>query len=191
MTSSSPRPAPRREVRRAPPRELRLTSTRTTGLSPDVFPAFARPWLRRFRIDFNPKTPPPLLSVVVASVVAIVGSLAADSVLVSIGVSVYPQTTSYSHFQFSDYSKLTIIGVLIACAGWPIVARISSQPKWLFLRAAVAVTLVLFLPDVAIWYFGQSGQAVFVLVWMHIAIAVVTYFSLILLAPVHGRHVRR
>jgi len=161
------------------------------GLSHDVFPPFLRPWLKRFRIDFRPKTPPPTMAVVVASLVAIVGSLAADAVLVSIGVSLYPKTKGYSHFQFSDYSKLTIIGVLIACVGWPIVARISSQPKWLFLRAAVAVTVVLFIPDVAIWFLGQSAQAVFVLVWMHIAIAVVTYLSLILLAPVHGRHVRR
>ena len=84
---------------------------------------------------------------VVATLVAIVASLAADAVLVKIGVSVFPKTKGYSHFQFSDYSKLTIIGVVIACVGWPIVARISSQPKWLFLRAAVAVTLVLFLPD--------------------------------------------
>lgn len=164
---------------------------RALGLSPEMLPSYLRPWLRRFRIDFNPKTPPPTMAVVVATLVAIVASLAADAVLVKIGVSVYPKTKGYSHFQFADYSKLTVIGVLIACSGWPIVARISSQPKWLFLRAAVAVTLVLFLPDVAIWYLGQSAQAVFVLVWMHIAIAVITYLSLILLAPVHGRHVRR
>ena len=175
MTSSAPRRAPRGPL----------------GLSPDTFPEFLRPWLRRFRVDFNPKTPPPTLAVVVATVVAIVGSLAADAVLVSIGTSVYPKTKGYSHFQLSDYSKLTIIGVLIACVGWPIVARVSSQPKWLFLRAAIAVTVVLFVPDVAIWYLGQPVHAVFVLVWMHIAIAVVTYLSLILLAPVHGRHVRQ
>jgi hypothetical protein len=131
-----------------------------------------------------------MIAVAVASVVAIVGSLAADAVLVKAGVSIFPKTRGYSHFQFSDYSKLTIIGVLIACVGWPIVARISSQPKWLFLRSAIAVTMVLFLPDAAIWYFGQSAAAVFVLIWMHVAIAVVTYLSLILLAPVHGRHVR-
>ena len=164
---------------------------RVWGISPEVVPAFLRPWLRRFRIDFNPKTPPPTIAVVVATLVAIVVSLAADAVLVKIGISVYPKTRGYSHFQFADYSKLTIIGVVIACVGWPIVARVSSQPKWLFLRAAVAVTLVLFVPDLAIWYLGQSAQAVFVLIWMHVAIAVITYLSLILLAPVHGRHVRR
>jgi hypothetical protein len=168
-----------------------LASRRAFGLSLDVFPDYLRPWLARLRVDFNPKTPPTTFSVVVATVVAIVGSLAADAVLVRLGVSLYPATRGYAHFQFSDYSKLTVIGVLIACAGWPVVARISSQPKWLFLRAAIAVTLVLFAPDLAIWYLGQSATAVFVLIWMHVAIAVVTYLSLILLAPVHGRHVRR
>ena len=164
---------------------------RALGLSLDMFPEFLRPWLRRFRIDFNPKKPPPTAAVLVATVVAIVASLAADALLVSVGVSFFPTTRGYSHFQFSDYSKLTIIGVVIACVGWTIVARISSQPKWLFFRAAIAVTLVLFIPDVWIWYSGQSAKAVFVLVWLHVAIAIVTYLSLILLAPVHGRHVRR
>jgi hypothetical protein len=175
MPSTAPRRAPQRASR----------------LSPSLVPAPLRPWLQRFRIDFRPKTPPTTSSVVVASIVAIVGSLAADALLVSVGVAIFPSTRGYSHFQFSDYSKLTIIGVVIACIGWPIVARISSQPKWVFFRAAVAVTLVLFLPDVYIWYAGQSATAVFVLIWMHVAIAIVTYLSLILLAPVHGRHVRR
>lgn len=164
---------------------------RALGLSSEMFPAFLRPWLRRFRVDFNPKAPPPMSLVVVATIVAIVGSLAADAILVKLGEAIFPSTRGYSHFQFSDYSKLTVIGVLIACVGWPFVTRISSQPKWLFFRAAIVVTLVLFIPDLAIWYLGQSATAVFVLVWMHIAIAVVTYLSLILLAPVHGRHVRR
>lgn len=163
---------------------------RFLGVSPDILPPFLRPWLQRFRIDFSPQTPPTTASVVMASVVAIVGSLAADALLVKVGVSLYPSTRGYSHFQFADYAKLTVIGVIIACLGWPVVARISSQPKWVFLRAAVAVTLVLFAPDVWIWYLGQSANAVFVLIWMHVAIAIVTYLALIILAPVRGRHAR-
>jgi len=85
-----------------------------------------------------------------------------------------------------SYAKLTVVGVLGACAGWPIVTRITSQPKWLFLRLALVVTLVLLLPDLAIWAMGQPGAAVFVLVWMHLAIAIVTYLSLVILAPVRG-----
>lgn len=160
------------------------------GVSPDVFPPILRPWLNRFHVDFRPQTPPETSSVILATVVAIVGSLAADAILVKVGVSIYPKTRGYSHFQFADYAKLTIIGVIIACVGWPIVARISSQPKWLFFRAAVVVTLVLFAPDAWIWYQGESATAVVVLMWMHVAIAVVTYLTLIILAPVRGRHSR-
>ena len=154
------------------------------GVSPATLPRFLQPWMRRFHIDFAPQTPPTLMSLVLATLVAIVSSLAADAILVEVGVAVFPSTRGYSHFQFGDYSKLTVIGVLIACAAWPIVARVSSQPKWLFLRAALAVTIVLFAPDLLIWLLGQSATAVLVLVWMHIAIAIVTYLSLIMLAPV-------
>jgi hypothetical protein len=53
------------------------------------------------------------------------------------------------HFQFSDYGKLTVIGVIIACAGWPVVTRVSSQPRWLFLRLAIAVVTYNLLVHVA------------------------------------------
>ncbi len=71
------------------------------------------------------------------------------------------------------------------------VARVSSAPRWLFFRLAIAVTLVLFLPDVYIWHQGQSAQAVLVLMSMHVAIALVTYNLLVHVAPVRvstGRH---
>ena len=57
-----------------------------------------------------------------------------------------PSTKGYVHFAFADYAKLTIVGVLIACAAWPVVARLSSAPRWLFFRLAIVVTLVLFCP---------------------------------------------
>jgi hypothetical protein len=78
------------------------------------------------------------------------------------------------------------VGVLIACAAWPVVARISSAPRWLFFRLAIAVTIVLLLPDVYIWHQGQSAQAVGVLMVMHLAIALVTYNLLVHLAPVRA-----
>jgi hypothetical protein len=86
------------------------------------------------------------------------------------------------HFQFSDYAKLTVIGVLIACAAWPIVTRISSEPRWLFLRMAVVVTLVLWIPDVYILSLGQPAKAVAELFVMHLAIVVVTYNCLVRIA---------
>ncbi len=147
--------------------------------------------LEMAKIDFAPKhrQPTPLL-VLVASIVAIAGSLAADALLVAIGTGVFPATKGYVHFRFSDYGKLTTIGVIIACMAWPIVTRISSHPRWVFLRMAIAVTLVLLLPDVYILAKGQPAKAVAVLMMMHLAIGVVTYSSLVLLAPVKRVQVR-
>jgi hypothetical protein len=135
---------------------------------------------------------PSALRVALATVLSVAGSLAADAILVVIGQAVFHSTRGYVHFQFSDYAKLTVIGVLIACAAWPIVTRISSAPRWLFFRMAIAVTLVLWLPDLWILHLGQPVQAVAVLMVMHLAIAVVTYNCLVHIAgirrdPTHGR----
>ena len=124
------------------------------------------------------------VSWVVATATSIVGSLAADALLVVIGQAVFPSTKGYAHFQFSDYAKLTVVGVIIACVAWPVVTRISSSPRWLFLRMAIAVTLVLWLPDVYILVGGAPAKAVAVLFVMHLAIAVVTYNALVRIAAI-------
>jgi hypothetical protein len=141
----------------------------------------------RLRLDFAPAhRQPGTLRFVLASLCAIGGSLAADALLVVVSEAVLPATKGYVHFQFADYSKLTVIGVVIACIAWPVTTRISSDPRWLFLRMAVLVTLVLLLPDVYILEQGQCAQAVAVLMVMHIAIGVVTYEALVRLAPVRA-----
>jgi hypothetical protein len=142
------------------------------------------------KVDFKPEHRSPTWSrVLLATLVALVGSLAADAVLVAIGKAVFPSVKHYGHFAFSDYAKLTVIGVVIACVAWPIVTRISSAPRWLFFRMAIVVTLVLLLPDIYIWHQGQPADGVAVLMCMHLAIALVTYNALVHLAPV--RHRRR
>ena len=94
--------------------------------------------LALFRIDFAPnREQPSALRLLVATIVALAASLAADAVLVAIGTRIFPSTRGYGHFQFSDYGKLTVIGVIIACVAWPVVTRISSTPRWVFLRSAV------------------------------------------------------
>lgn len=149
------------------------------GPSPVEVPS----WLRRLRVDFRPShRPPTTLRCLLASAVALVGSLLADAMLVAIGTSLFPATKHYVHFQFDDYAKLTIIGVLGACIAWPIVTRISSAPRWLFLRLAILVTLVLFAPDVWILTQGQPTDAVAILMCMHVAIALVTYNALVRIA---------
>jgi Family of unknown function (DUF6069) len=136
------------------------------------------------RLDLRPRHRQPVTSrVLLATLAAIAGSLAADALLVVIGQAVFPATRGYPHFQFGDYAKLTVIGVLIACAGWPVVTRLTSAPRWLFFRLAILVTLVLWLPDLYILHGGAPGQAVAVLMAMHLAIALVTYNLLVRVAP--------
>jgi hypothetical protein len=144
--------------------------------------------LRRVGVDFpsDPASPRPG-RLAFATVVSLVASLGTDALLVVLGTHVFPSTAGYTHFRFSDYGKLTAIGVVIACVGWPVVTWLSSSARWLFLRLAIVVTLVLWLPDLWILSKGQLGKAVAVLMVMHLAIAVVTYNSLVHLAPPHQR----
>jgi uncharacterized membrane protein YraQ (UPF0718 family) len=153
--------------------------------APVELPSWLDRVLRLVRVDFNPAhRQPSALRVLVALVISVAGSLAADALLVVAGTAIFPATKGYVHFQFHDYAKLTIIGVVIACLAWPIVTRISSAPRWLFFRLAILVTLVLWLPDLYILDLGQPGRAVAVLMLMHLAIALVTYNCLVHLAPV-------
>jgi hypothetical protein len=144
------------------------------------------------KMDFSPTHGhPSKVRVVLATVLSLFGSLAADAALVAVGETVFPSTKGYAHFQFSDYSKLTVIGVIIACLAWPIVSRVSSAPRWLFLRLAILVSLVLLLPDLYILKQGQPAKAVAVLMCMHLAIGLVTYNALVHLSPVRVRQRQR
>jgi hypothetical protein len=137
------------------------------------------------RVDFTPQHRQPSAGrVLLAAIGSVAGSLAADAILVVIGEAVSPSTKGFAHFQFSDYAKLTVVGVIIACGAWPIVTRVSSAPRWLFFRLAVLVTLVLLLPDLYILHTGEPAKGVAVLMAMHVAIALVTYNLLVRLAPV-------
>ena len=151
------------------------------AVSPDVVDRV----LTWTKVDFAPKhRQPQWWRLALATVLAIGLSVAACAALASLGEHVWPATKGFVHFQFSDYAKLTVLGVLGACAGWPIVTRISSAPRWLFFRLAILVTLVLWLPDVWIWLKGESAQGVAVLAVMHLAIALITYNVLVHVAPV-------
>jgi len=136
------------------------------------------------RLDLSPAHRQPALTRVgTAIAAAVAGSLIADALIVAIGIALFPSTKGYPHFQFSDYAKLTTIGVIIAGVAWPLVTRVSAAPRWLFLRLAYLVSAVLFLPDVWLLMKHQSADAVGVLVVMHVAIAVVTYNLLVRIAP--------
>lgn len=145
--------------------------------------------LALFKVDFSPShRQPSLRRCVLATILSVGGSLLADALLVVMSEAVFPSTKGYVHFQFHDYARLTTIGVIVASVAWPTVTRISSSPRWLFFRLAIAVTLVLWLPDLYILHQGQPGKAVGVLMLMHLAIALVTYNLLVHVAPVRSAH---
>jgi len=136
------------------------------------------------RVDWSPSPRQPRPEwVVVATVLAVAGSLLADALLVKVGVAIFQSTNGYPHFLFGEYAKLTVIGVVVGCAGWPIVTRISSAPRWLFSRLAVLISLVLLLPDVWLLLRHQPPLAVLVLMSMHVAVALITYHVVVRVAP--------
>jgi Family of unknown function (DUF6069) len=119
----------------------------------------------------------------VAMLVAVGASLAACFALARLGVALFPSTEGYGHFAFSDYSKLTIIGVLAACVAWPIVTLVTTRARRLLLWLAVFVTVVSLAPDAWILHLGQPPEGVAVLVAMHFALALITYPALVFIAP--------
>ncbi|MFI5287596.1 MAG: hypothetical protein ACHQ4F_14935, partial [Candidatus Dormibacteria bacterium] len=142
------------------------------------------------RVDWAPSHRQPTIArLASATMVAIAGSLAADALLVAIGTHVFPTTAGYGHFRFNDYAKLTIIGVLIGAAGWPVVTHISSAPRWVYGWLTILISLALFLPDAWLLVRGQPPRAVAVLMAMHVAIAVVIYCTMVSVAPIRtARH---
>jgi hypothetical protein len=139
------------------------------------------------RVDWAPSHRQPTIARLgVATMIAVAGSLAADALLVAIGTHVFPTTAGYGHFRFNDYAKLTIIGVLIGAAGWPVVTLVSSAPRWLYGWLTILISLALFLPDAWLLVRGQPPRAVVVLMAMHIAIAVVIYCTMVFVAPIRS-----
>ncbi len=137
------------------------------------------------RVDWAPshRQPTPM-RLALATLIAMLGSLAADAILVAIGTRIFPGTAGYEHFRFDDYAKLTIIGVLGGAAGWPVLTRISSAPRALYGCLMVLASTALFLPDGWLLVRGQPTDAVAVLMAMHVAIAVILYCGMVFVAPV-------
>lgn len=139
------------------------------------------------RLDFpTDRRQPSAPALVLATLVALGVSLALDAALVHVAETLYPSTRHFAHFRPSDYGLLTTVGVLGACATWPVVTRLTSTPRWMFRRLAVAVTLVLYVPDLYILSRGEPARAVGFLMAMHLGIAVLTYEALVQIARVDG-----
>ncbi|MFZ1063081.1 MAG: hypothetical protein WAN30_06375 [Acidimicrobiales bacterium] len=148
--------------------------------------------LTRLRVDSTTAGDPPSWPrVAVGTVLAVVVSLAADFGVVKWAAAALPSIKDYPHFEFVDYGTLTIVGVVGAGAAWFVVTRVTSSPRWLFLRLALVVTLVLWIPDVYLLVRREPTGAVLFLMLMHVLIAVVTYNALVRLAPVESDGARR
>jgi hypothetical protein len=148
-------------------------------------------WLERVRrgarLDLRPGAPPSNLRWTLATVVSVALSLCANAVSVHVAKTELPSLRHFSQFRVDDYGTLTVVGALAGAAGWAALVRLSSAARWLFLRLAVAVTLVLWLPDVWILVQGATAKGVATLVGMHLLVVLVTYNVLVRVAPARAR----
>jgi hypothetical protein len=116
-------------------------------------------------------------------VLAVALSILACFALAALAVAVDPGLAGYGHFQFADYARLTVLGVVGACVGWPIVTWFTTSARRLYLWLAILVTVVSLAPDLWILHLGQPPAGVATLAVMHFALAVITYPAMVFLAP--------
>lgn len=146
--------------------------------------------LARLGVDLEADHPRPARGkVVYATLAAIAVSLGAVVGLVALATTLFPATRGYSHFQPLDYGSFTVLGVVSACVSWPALVRVAAEPRRLYRRLAVGVSLVLLLPDAYLLLTGQPFRVVGPLVLMHGAVALATYQIVVRLAPAPRRDV--
>src|SRR5712691_9245236 len=85
------------------------------------------------------------------------------------------------------HRRVVAAGLAGAAVTWAAVTRLSSRPEWLFTRLAALATAVFLIPDfLLVGTPGNPTGPVVVLMLMHLASAVITYTTLIKVAPVRG-----
>lgn len=140
------------------------------------------------RLDLEPLRPlPSFRRIILAGALSIVASLIADMILVAAGKAIFSPAAPFDKFNFASYAILTISGVVGATLGWALLVRITSQPRWFVIRAAVVATVVLLVPDFAILPHDPTGPVV-VLMIEHLAIAIITTVLLLAVAPAGRGH---
>ena len=140
--------------------------------------------VRLTRLDFQPSARQPSMPLTALGMaVGVLLSVAVNMLLVHAAIWLFPGLAGYEHFRFSDYARLTVIGALMACAGWPVLTRVSSAPIRIYLAVAVLGTLVLWLPDIYILFvLREPARAVATLMVMHAAVPLVSCASMIAIA---------
>lgn len=131
--------------------------------------------------------PPSGLRVAMITAVAAIGSVFVNAVIVWIAKAANPSLQDYSHFRLWDYGTLSVVGVAGAGVAWYIASRYLATPRVVFFRVAIAVTLVLWAPDVWILVKHEPTRAVLFLALMHLTVALITYNLLVFAAPVAVR----
>jgi hypothetical protein len=120
---------------------------------------------------------------VIAAVAAVLLSLLACAAVAAVTIALVPSVGGYEHLRFHDWAKLTVVGIVLASLGWPLAGALWSRARVPFLILTALVTVVSFAPDLWIWRQGQPTAGVLALLVMHVAVAVVTYPALVLIAP--------
>ena len=124
----------------------------------------------------------------------LVGALVAAIVVNTVIATVARALGASANFQPLTppaYISLTVLGFLLAVAGWAIIRAKASNPARV-LRVLVPVVLVLsFIPDLGLLLSGSrpgtSGGAVAALALMHLAVAAVTVPALARALPLDRR----
>jgi len=142
-------------------------------------------WIASFiRVDWPKGThQPKALQLALAAITAISGSLVVCIVVATLGARVFAFSAKIPRFQFSSYSLPTIVVIAIACAVWPVATWVSSRGSRFFLCIITVATAMTIAADLWIFNRNQPGAIGAVAVAMHVGIAVVTYVSLVLVAP--------
>jgi hypothetical protein len=124
-----------------------------------------------------------LLRFLLAAVLSVILSLLACAGVAAATIAAVPSLGGYEHLRWPDWTKLTVIGIVLASLGWPLACAIWSRARRPFLILTVLVTVVSLVPDIWILRQGQPAGGVLALVVMHIVVAIVTYPTLVLVAP--------
>jgi hypothetical protein len=135
------------------------------------------------RLDLRPLKPLPSFGrIALAGLLSGVASVVACVILSEAGKTALSPPASFDKFNFPGYVVLTVLGVAAATVGWAILVRMTSQPRWCLEVAAVLVTIVLLVPDVAILPHNPTSDVI-VLMVEHIVVAVITTALLLVVSP--------
>jgi len=118
---------------------------------------------------------------------AAVASVAVNAALVWMATAFDPSLQHFSHFRLVDYATLTVLGVICAGVAWYFATRNLAAPRHTFFQVAVAVMVVLWVPDAWLLLRHEPTRAVIYLMVMHLAVALITYNLLVFAAPLGAR----